>query len=404
MNPKAGATLALPVLAEAPNGTDPHGIYDAFLATKQGPDALAAALAEATLPQPIALVGMNKAQSAATRPEALVAALRKAGDIQPMKTALSPEEMEAVMKRVAENGDAKRGEAIYRRAALQCAVCHAIGGAGGVIGPDLVSIGASAPVDYLVDSLLEPSKKIKEGYHTTLVTLKNGNAFAGAIAREDANEIVVRDAAGQENRLPKTEIAGQQISPVSLMPPGLTASLREDEFIHLVRFLAELGKDGPYKTPTNRFMRQWQALMPHPSTRDRIGHYGSKIFTEDVPDYQWTPLYATVAGALPIAELPEVEGRGKNRLGVLRTFLDVKSAGPMKVKLTGKLSGLQLFLDDEEITLPGEGSETELVLEWNEPGKRKLTLVGVKDQGLDSISLELLEDATKAGLVELRDF
>ncbi|MDP4582304.1 MAG: hypothetical protein NWT04_00145, partial [Verrucomicrobiales bacterium] len=71
----------------------------------------------------------------------------------------------------------------------------------------------------------------------------------------------VRDAIGKENRIPKTEIASNQISPVSLMPPGLTAQLREDEFIHLVRFLSELGKDGDFKTPSNRFIRHWQTLM-----------------------------------------------------------------------------------------------------------------------------------------------
>ncbi len=118
------------------------------------------------------------------------------------------------MKQVATIGDPKQGEAIYRRAApCNVIVCHAIGGAGGIIGPDLVSIGASAPVDYLVESLLEPGKKIKEGYHTTLVTLKNGNAFAGAIAREDTNEIVIRDAVGKENRIPKIRDREQQHQP-----------------------------------------------------------------------------------------------------------------------------------------------------------------------------------------------
>lgn len=404
MNPNEGAKLALAVLTDAPDGTDPHGIYDAFLATKQGPDALAAVLGEASLPQPIALVGMNKAQSAATRPEGLVAALQKAGGIKPMKTALSPEEMEAMMKQVAEKGDAKQGEAIYRRAALQCVVCHAIGGAGGVIGPDLVSIGASAPVDYLVDSLLEPSKKIKEGYHTTLVTMKNGNAFAGAIAREDANEIVVRDAAGQENRLPKGEIASNQISPVSLMPPGLTASLREDEFIHLVRFLSELGKDGAYKTPSNRFVRQWQALMPHPSTRDRIGHYGSKIFAEAVSDYVWIPVYATVGGAVPVAELPDVEGRGKSALGVVRSFIDAKEAGGVRLRISGDLKGLELFHGEEKVALPEAGKEAEITLAVKEPGRQKITLVAPKGLGLPEITVELLEDAAKAGLPEIKDF
>jgi putative heme-binding domain-containing protein len=404
MNPNEGAKLALAVLTDAPDGTDPHGIFDTFLANKQGPPALAKALEGATLPQAIALVGVNKAQSSASRPEALVAALQKAGEVKPMKTALTPAEMEAMMRQVATMGDAKQGEAIYRRVALQCVACHAIGGAGPVIGPDLVSIGASAPVDYLIDSLLEPSKKIKEGYHTTFVTLKNGNSVAGAIAREDANELVIRDAVGNENRLPKAEIASNQISPVSLMPPGLTASLREDEFIHLVRFLSELGKDGAYKTPSNRYVRHWQALMPHPSTRDRIGHYGSKIFTEAVSDYVWMPVYATVGGGVPVGELPEVQGRGKNGLGVVRSFLDVKAAGPVKVKLTGKLADLDLFLGETEIPLPDQGNEAELVLEIEEPGIQKLTIAGLKGYGLDTFTLEVLEDAAKAGLLQVKEF
>lgn len=125
---------------------------------------------------------------------------------------------------------------------------HAIGGVGGVIGPDLVSIGSSAPVDYLVESLIAPSKKIKEGYHTTLVITENGDAFAGAVARENGDEMVIRDAAGQEQRIAKADIAKTTVSPVSLMPLGLTTSLREDEFIDLVRFLSELGKEGAFKT------------------------------------------------------------------------------------------------------------------------------------------------------------
>ncbi len=367
INPAEGAKLAVAVLTDAPDGKDPHGIFDAFLANKQGPQALSKALDQSTLPQLIAMTGVQKASSAATKPEALVAAIQKAGNLKAMKTALTTEEMEAMMEQVATLGDPIAGELIYRRASLQCVVCHAIGETGGLIGPNLISIGASAPVDYLIDSLLEPSKKIKEGYHTTLVTMKNGDAFAGAIAREDSNELVIRDATGQENRLAKSEIASNNISPVSLMPPGLTAQLREDEFVHLVRFLSELGKDGSFKTPSNRFVRHWEALLPHDSTRDRIGHYGSKIFTDAISDYVWMPVYATVSGGLPADELPEVAGRGPNRIGVVRTFLDVKSAGPVKVKLTGKLADLDFFLGETEIKVPDSGSEVELVLEMNEP-------------------------------------
>ena len=117
----------------------------------------------------------------------------------------------------------------------------------------MVSIGASAPLDYLIESLLEPSKKIKEGYHTNLVTLKNGDAHAGGIVSESKTELVIRDLTGKHNRIAKADVASKTISPVSLMPVGLTAQLREDEFVDLVRFMSELGKEGKYKTTTYRF-------------------------------------------------------------------------------------------------------------------------------------------------------
>ena len=404
MAPSPGAKLALEVLRNAPDGKDPHGIFNAFLATKQGPGALAGALKGQTLPQAVALAGMQKASSAATKPQGLVEALQAAGEIKPMKTALAPAEMESMMQRVAEKGNPHKGEEIYRRAQLQCIVCHAIGGAGGVIGPDLVSIGSSAPVDYLVDSLLQPSVKIKEGYHTTLVTLKNGQAFAGAIAREDANEIVIRDAVGNENRIAKAEVASNQISPVSLMPPGLTASLREDEFVDLVRFLSELGKDGDFKTPSNRFVRQWQMLSPHERTRDDIGHYGRKIFAEDFDGYVWLPLYSTVSGELPAVEALDVVGRGRNRYAVTRTFLNVKKPGMIKLKVTGKLADLDLFHRGKEIKLSENGTEAILDLPIKKAGPQKLTLVGLKAHGLDRYSMELLDDASVVDFIAIKDF
>ncbi len=399
-NPKGGAKLALLVLRDAPGGKDPYGIFDAFLANKQGTVQLATLLGQGEkLPQEIALVGVLKASSSATRPQQLIAALQKAGDLKPMKTALTPVEMEAMMKEVAEKGDPHRGEKIYRRMALQCTVCHAIGGAGGIIGPDLVSIGSSAPVDYLIESLLEPSKKIKEGYHTTLVTLKNGDAIAGAIAKEDGNELVIRDATGKENRIPKREIASNNISPVSLMPPGLTAQLREDEFIDLVRFLSELGKEGEFKTPANRYVRQWQTLLPHLRTRDDIGHLGRKIFAEDFKGYQWMPLYAEVGGTVPTGEMPKVVGRGKNRYGVGRFFIDVPAAGTIKLKLSGKLSDMNFFHGEKESKLPKEATETVIKLKIKKPGKQKITVTTLLGWGADSVRVELLDDASKVKLL-----
>ena len=345
----------------------------------------------------MALVGLNHAGSSANKSEALIEAFRKAGSLRPMKLKLSNVEMEAMMLRVAAEGSAVRGEQAYRRAGMQCIVCHAIGGAGGIIGPDLVSIGASAPVDYLIESMLEPSKKIKEGYHTAVVTTRAGDVVAGAIARQDDTEIVVRDAKGMEVRVPRKEVASSSVSPVSLMPMGLTAQLREDEFVDLIRFLSELGKEGPYKTTAQRFVRSWEVLQPHERTRDAIGHYGKKIFAENIESYQWTPLVARVNGTVPGEELPRVVGRGRERYGVARFRLQVNQASKISFKLRGKLSDLTVFVDGTEMKGAQEGASD--VIEFSrKKGTCTVTVVGLLGGGMEEFSVELLGEP---GVIEV---
>ena len=124
-----------------------------------------------------------------------------------------------------------------------------------MIGPDLVSMGSSAPVDYIIDSLLDPAKKIKEGYHTTVITTKRGEVITGGLVRESDGEVVVRMVDGSFKDIKRNLISKIEVSPVSLMPPGLTASLRKDEFVDLVSFLSSLVKEGEYKTPSGRYVR-----------------------------------------------------------------------------------------------------------------------------------------------------
>ena len=391
LDPRAGAELAVALLQGARGEEDVQVIVDAFLANKSGPPALAAVLNRpgSRMKPRMALVGLNRASSSANKSEALIKAFREAGSLKPMKLKLTTAEMESMMEKVATQGDAARGEQAYRRAGMQCIVCHAIGGAGGIIGPDLVSIGASAPVDYLIESMLEPSKKIKEGYHTAVVTTRGGDVVAGAIARQDDTEIVVRDAGGLETRVPKKEVASTSVSPVSLMPVGLTAQLREDEFVDLIRFLSELGKEGPYKTTAQRFVRNWEVLQPHERTRDAIGHYGKKIFVEKNKDYQWTPLVARVNGTLPAEDLPRVAGRGKNRYGVARFRLRVNEAGRVSFRLNGQLSALTVFVDETETDSPKEGHSG--VVEINrQQGISTVTVVGLLGGEMEEFSLELL--------------
>ena len=100
------------------------------------------------------------------------------------------------------DGDPVRGEKIYRRIELGCITCHSIGGAGGKVGPDLTSIGASAPLDYVIESIFVPNSKIKEGFHSLLIQTKNDQEFSGILVREDGTELVLRNAVNLEVSFP----------------------------------------------------------------------------------------------------------------------------------------------------------------------------------------------------------
>ncbi len=168
LDAKAAAARAAAVLADLHNADEAAGIFEAFLQRKGGAALLAAAVRDRKLSADIARIGVRGVRSTGRPDEGLVEALTKAGGLTFGAKTLSPKELQTMMADVTRLGDAARGEVIFRRKDQVCLKCHAIGGAGGQVGPDLSSIGASAPVDYLIDSLLLPNKAIKENYHSLL--------------------------------------------------------------------------------------------------------------------------------------------------------------------------------------------------------------------------------------------
>lgn len=339
---------------EAPAAT----VFDAYLSKKGGAALLTAALGDRKLDPAVATAGVRKASATGGDTKPLVDALTAAAGLQPVGMGLSPEEMTKVMAEVKTIGNAARGEAIYRRQALLCQSCHAIGAVGGVVGPDLLSIGSSAPVDYIVDSLIEPSKKIKEGYATTLVNTRDGGVFSGFLVREDAREVILRDATGHVQSIPAADVTSKQSIPVSLMPPALTATLRRDEFIDLVRFLSELGKEGDYKVQADGLIRRWRTAQTTPELNQIINRDGLRALTQaDQPGLAWLPAYGTVKGDLPLENIPVVklyQTSGRVAQG------EIKVTTPGKVVLTfADSTGVKAWIGDKEIT-PAASVELDL--------------------------------------------
>jgi mono/diheme cytochrome c family protein len=134
------------------------------LAVKGASKAVAEALPASGVPQSAARAGMRVAREGGRNEVDLVVALARSSGLATDTQAFTGQLIRELAAKAATQGDPIRGELIYRRTDLACIGCHSIGGAGGKVGPDMTSIGASAPIDYLVESVLLPNAKIKEGY------------------------------------------------------------------------------------------------------------------------------------------------------------------------------------------------------------------------------------------------
>jgi putative heme-binding domain-containing protein len=134
-------------------------------------------------------------------------------------------------------GDAERGRAVYFATGMTCQNCHRIEGRGNIVGPDLSAIGKTRSRDDLLDSILDPSRRIEPQFVAYNAETKSGRQVTGLLIKRDATEVVLRDAQNQDVRLPADDIKRLEPSRVSLMPDGLLRDLTAQQAADLLEFL-----------------------------------------------------------------------------------------------------------------------------------------------------------------------
>jgi putative heme-binding domain-containing protein len=342
------ATHAIDVLQTVRTDAECSEVFRSFLERKTGPAVLSAALARRSLPQDAAKIGIRLARISGRDQEELVQALSKAGGLSAGLNQLSDEEVQKLTALVSEQGNPQRGEEIFRRADLNCLKCHSVAGAGGQAGPDLISIGASAQIDYLIESLVDPNKKVKEGFHSVVVATSDGRVLTGIKLRQTDTELVLRNAEDQEVTVPLRVIEEQKTGG-SIMPSGLTDSLTQPELVDLVSFLSKLGKsDGPFAISPIRVARRWHVLEPTSDTVREIEHHGLATATHDTR-FRWTSVYSKVSGDLPVSVFQSSRIPHRNsEVGVARCYLEAATPGAIKLRLNSA-NGLRIWLDKEPI-------------------------------------------------------
>lgn len=134
-------------------------------------------------------------------------------------------------------GAPSRGPALFRHPDLNCIGCHRLNGEGVALGSDLSDIGLRLDAASLLESLLDPSAIITPGYETWLVVDEEENEHVGALSRETAEAVMLRDAKNNEIVIPKARVRQRRQVPVSLMPAGLQQSLTVQDLVDLWLFL-----------------------------------------------------------------------------------------------------------------------------------------------------------------------
>jgi putative heme-binding domain-containing protein len=357
-------------------------LITAFVQRKGGTAVLAKALANQKLSADVAKIGIRAARASGRDAPALVEALTKAGGLTSKPPPLTHREMEQFAADVAQRGNPQRGEVIFHRKELACLKCHAIAGAGGQVGPDLISLGATAPLDYVVDSILLPNKAIKENYHSLVIGTKDGRVFTGIKVRETASELILRDAEDREVSIPVPAIE-ERANGGSLMPEGLADSLTHGELVDLVRFLSELGKVGPFAVSKARLVRRWQALEPSAEARRLLQGGGLSGAAGDDPTLSWSPIYSMVSGMLPLDALPAI-ATDSGTLTVVRCQFDASVQEKVRLKLNSS-RGLKLWLDRAPIE-----TKQEMLLDLA-PGLHTLTVAINLGGRRDGLRCELEE-------------
>ena len=139
-------------------------------------------------------------------------------------------------------GDAEVGKRVFTTQG--CIACHAIDLKAEQKGPYLGAAGAKFTRDYLIDSVLEPSKVVAQGFQTFIFTMKDGSTQIGFVTGEVDGVIELRNIVGQVSKLKRADVDKEAHLPQSMMPPGLAGTLSVADFTSLVEYLASLKEKG----------------------------------------------------------------------------------------------------------------------------------------------------------------
>jgi putative membrane-bound dehydrogenase-like protein len=166
--------------------------------------------------------------------------LVSSGQLPPLEE-ISDETFRKFVVALAAPRNLKHGHEIFLQA---CATCHRIGKEGHDMGPDLLGQLGMAE-ESLLKELLMPSERIRPGYETTLVQMRDGAGITGILKDDGATSLTLVQAGGVEQVLLRKEVLGVRRVATSLMP-SFAEGLKPSDVADLLAWLrSNLRPDAP---------------------------------------------------------------------------------------------------------------------------------------------------------------
>ena len=144
-----------------------------------------------------------------------------------------------------------------------CASCHQVRGRGNNHAPDLSDIGSRASARVLLESILDPSASIVEGFAAQVISTRSGKGYAGILLEETGKHVTMAMLGGKTSRIERADILSREILPVSAMPPGFGAMMTSQQLADLTAWLMSLRKPEPISANEEEFTFQQEGKELH---------------------------------------------------------------------------------------------------------------------------------------------
>jgi quinoprotein glucose dehydrogenase len=137
-------------------------------------------------------------------------------------------------------GDAERGRKIFQtNDTIACRRCHSVKPGEVLVGPCLAEIGGERKPLEILESIVAPNAKIREGFETAVLELDSGKVVTGVVRHEDEEHIEIVDAEAKKIVINAATIESR-IKGKSPMPENIMEQMNARELRDLVAYLSEL--------------------------------------------------------------------------------------------------------------------------------------------------------------------